>query len=92
MKRLKFWFIFLIDLCKRVHCAPNAECEAGLCQCKTGYQGDGFNECTPVEVDPSRSALLEPNAGGSNRVFSILGEHLSLILAMAQHSPAMRVS
>lgn len=45
--------IFLLpDLCTRVQCAENAECEAGLCQCKPGFKGDGFAECTPIEVDP----------------------------------------
>lgn len=39
------------DPCDGVTCGANASCEAGVCVCQTGYEGDPVAGCTSISTD-----------------------------------------
>ncbi|KHJ80423.1 calcium binding EGF domain protein [Oesophagostomum dentatum] len=52
-------------------CSPDATCENGICQCKEGFEGDGFN-CTDVNECLRAPYLCDKNAECMNREGSFI--------------------
>ncbi|WKY12604.1 hypothetical protein Q1695_003866 [Nippostrongylus brasiliensis] len=52
-------------------CSPDATCEGGVCQCKEGFEGDGFN-CTDVNECLRSPERCDKNAECLNREGSFI--------------------
>ncbi|KAK6026382.1 calcium binding EGF domain protein, partial [Ostertagia ostertagi] len=52
-------------------CSPDATCENGICQCKEGFEGDGFN-CTDVNECLRTPHVCDRNAECLNREGSFI--------------------
>lgn len=50
------------DPCQGVQCGDNASCNAGVCACTNGHEGDASVGCTPIAGDPCAGVQCGANA------------------------------